>query len=98
MKILALERDVPGCDTSTLNDTLLEEEARAVWHLCQSGMIRETYFRADRRAAVLVLECGTVEEARALLSTLPLVKQGVIEFDFIPLATYTGFQRLFKHA
>jgi hypothetical protein len=46
--------------------------------------------------AVLVLECTDVEEANEVLNTLPLVKEGLITFDFIPLAPYPGFARLFE--
>jgi hypothetical protein len=34
---------------------------------------------------VLILECGKVKEAQALLATLPLVKSGLIAFEIIPL-------------
>jgi hypothetical protein len=30
------------------------------------------------------------------LATLPLVSQGLIDFDLIPLRPYPGFARLFK--
>jgi hypothetical protein len=44
---------------------------------------------------VLMLECGTLEEAQRLLSGLPLVRAGLIKFELIPLAPYDGFARLF---
>jgi hypothetical protein len=59
-------------------------------------VIREVYFRADRHAAVLVLECASSEEAQAVLATLPLVAAGLITFEVIPLAPYPGFARLFS--
>jgi len=43
----------------------------------------------------LVLECADVDEANAVLSTLPLVKAGLITFELIPLGPYPGFARLF---
>jgi hypothetical protein len=64
--------------------------------LYQAGLIRELYFRQDKSSAVLVLECAGVEEASDLLNTLPLVKEGLIAFDIIPLITYPGFSRLFE--
>jgi hypothetical protein len=44
---------------------------------------------------VLILECADIEEAREVLNTLPLVKEGLITFDVIPLVPYPGFSRLF---
>ena len=96
MKIIALEKDLPGVSDSRFTDEILKEEAARGWQLHQSGVIRELYFRADRNAAVLMLECASVDEARAVLSTLPLVKQKLIDFDVIPLVAYPGFERLFQ--
>ncbi|HVN47362.1 MAG TPA: muconolactone Delta-isomerase family protein [Bacteroidota bacterium] len=96
MKLLALEKDVPGVADNAFTDELLKQEAARAWKLQQAGVLRELYFRADREAAVLVLECANIEEARTILSTLPLVKNGFIEFDVIPLKAYPGFARLFE--
>ena len=94
MKILAVEKEVPGVADDTFGPLLKAEAARA-WELYQSGVIREMYFRADREEAVLVLECRDVHEAEKQLATLPLVKAGLIAFEVIPLRAYPGFERLF---
>ncbi|MBN1309845.1 MAG: superoxide dismutase [Anaerolineae bacterium] len=94
MRILALEREVPG----TADDAFephLKAEAFRVWELCQAGVLREIYFRGDQPTAVLFLECANVKEAGDVLGTLPLVKEGLITFDVIPLEPYPGFARLF---
>jgi muconolactone delta-isomerase len=96
MKILAIEKDLPDVSESRFTDEILKDEAARAWQLHQSGVVRELYFRADRDAAVLILECTSVDEARAALSILPLVKGGLIEFDLIPLVAYPGFARLFQ--
>jgi hypothetical protein len=44
---------------------------------------------------VAILECADLDEARRILGEMPLVKRGLIHFDFIPLLPYTGFERLF---
>jgi muconolactone delta-isomerase len=95
MKILALEKDLPGVSDSRFTDEILKEEAARAWQLQQSGVIRELYFRADRDSAVLMLECASVDEAKTVLATLPLVQGKLIDFDVIPLAAYPGFARLF---
>ncbi len=94
MKILAIEKEIPGVADEDFIPHLKAEAARA-WELHQAGVIRELYFRADWLGAVLVLECAGVEEAAVVLSTLPLVKAGLIAFDIIPLKAYPGFSRLF---
>ena len=94
MKILALEKEVPGVTGEQFRPHLAAEAARA-WELYQQGVFRELYFRADRHEAVLVLECAGVAEAQQTLATLPLVRAGLITFEIIPLVAYPGFARLF---
>jgi muconolactone delta-isomerase len=94
VKILALERELPGVTADDFRPHLKAESRRA-WELYQAGVFREIYFRADEEAAVLVLECADVAEAHAVLQSLPLVRAGLIAFDVIPLRAYPGFARLF---
>ena len=94
MKILALEKEIPGKMAEQFAP-LLKAEAARVWELYKNGQIRETYFRQDDHSAVLVLECADGEEAVRLLDTLPLVQAGLIDFEIIPLMPYPGFERLF---
>jgi hypothetical protein len=94
MKILALEKTVRDVAPEGFLP-YLKVEAFRVWELYQAEIIREVYCRADRREAVLILECGNVEEAQEILGTLPLVKAGLIAFEVIPLIPYSGFSRLF---
>jgi len=94
MKILAIEHEVPSAVTEGFQQ-YAKDEARKVWELVQAGVVRESYFRADRGEAVLVLECQSVGEAREILSTLPFVQNKLISFELIPLIAYSGFERLF---
>jgi muconolactone delta-isomerase len=96
MKILALGHDLPSVCDDQFTRKLLHAEAQRAWELHQSGIIRELYFRADRQEAVLMLECANVGEARSVLNTLPLVRDGLIGFELIPLIPYPGFARLFS--
>ena len=50
-----------------------------------AGLRRELDFRQNRDAAVLVLECEDIAEAREVLGTLPLVREGLIAFELVPL-------------
>jgi muconolactone delta-isomerase len=94
MKLLAIEHELPGAGEEAFRQ-LAKAEASRVWELYQQGVIRETYFRADRSEAVLVMECPDVASAQEILGTLPLVSNKLIEFEIIPLKAYPGFARLF---
>jgi muconolactone delta-isomerase len=95
MKILALEHELPGATAEQFQQHA-NDEARKVWELYQSGVIRELYFRADKNEAVLVLECASVIEAQEILASLPFVQAGLISFEVLPLKAYPGFARLFE--
>jgi len=94
MRILALEGEMPGIADEAF-EPHLKAEALRVWELYQAGVLREMYFRGDQPTAVLLLECADVREANDVLDTLPLVREGLITFDVIPLKPYPGFARLF---
>jgi hypothetical protein len=94
MRILALEVETEGAPVVQTSD-LAAAEAAQLWDLVQAGIVRETYFRSDRRAAVLVLECADLHEARSHVDTLPFVREGLITFELIGLRPYPGFARLF---
>lgn len=95
MKILALEKEIPGTTPEQFTSHLRAEAAR-LWELYKSGQVRETYFRQNRSEAVLILECENAEGARQILEGLPLVQAGLIRFEIIPLVPYPGFERLFE--
>jgi len=94
MRILALEHECRPLVYATA-ESVLQAEAAALWALQQEGLVREAYFRGDRKEAVLVLEAATRAEAEARLATLPLVTGGFIHFELIPLVPYDGYARLF---
>ena len=94
MKIIAIEKEIKKAQPEQ-SRSLLKSEALKVWELVQESIIREIYFREDRSEAVLMLECRDIEEAEKVLSQLPLVREGLITFDLIPLQPYPGFSRLF---
>jgi hypothetical protein len=95
MKILAIEKEFAG-KTAEDFQPHLEAEARQVWELYKKGVIREIYFHADHKSVIIILECKNIDEAEENLSTLPLVREGLIYFKFIPLVPYPGYERLFR--
>ena len=94
MKIIAIEKMLKDVDAEK-DRQVLRNEALAVWQLQQEGSIRELYFHADQRKAILIMEANSAQEAKEILERLPLVQDGFAEFEFIPLRPYDGFERLF---
>lgn len=94
MQFIALEVEMPTASPEDF-EPHLKAEAQHVWELQQRGLIRGAYFRSDQHTAVLMLECANLAEAQQLTGGFPLVQRGLIRFDIIPLAPYSGFSRLF---
>jgi hypothetical protein len=94
MRILAIERELASPGQAGLRE-LLRDEARAVWELQKSGVIRDIWFTASDRRAILMLECANAATAREHLDKLPLVRRGCSDFSVLELHSYDGFERLF---
>ena len=94
MKILAIEKEIPGVKDSDYTP-YLKAEARKVWDLQQQGLIREMYF-TDDQCAVLILEADNKDHASQIINQLPLVQNKLIDFELLILNPYPGFARLFK--
>ncbi|HCT70543.1 MAG TPA: hypothetical protein DF409_05315 [Bacteroidales bacterium] len=92
MKYLAIEQDA-GADGQIFTPELLRSEAFRVHELYLEGSIREIYFD-ENHYALLVLECGSREEAETVLASLPLVSNGLIRFAIRELHPYTGLSRI----
>jgi hypothetical protein len=93
MKILAIEKEVPGVDWSAVSKELLAQEASDVYRMYLTGELREHYFN-ENKCAVLVLECDSKAQAQELLGKLPLVKENLIVFEIMELRPYTGYDRI----
>jgi hypothetical protein len=98
VKILVLPKPIPDVPREALMPHVAEE-IRAVWNLYTQGIVREFYTRANEPGrVVLMLEAGSVEAARDALATLPFARLHLIDFDVIPLESFSGLQQLFQQA
>ena len=95
LKIIALEKENEYVSEKNFQ-ALLREEAAVVWKLYQRNILREIYFRSDKKNAVLILECDSIQQADKILADLPLVKNNIIKFELIGLKPYNGLERLFE--
>ena len=95
MKILALEKEMTTARVISFRKHA-KAEAKALWQLYLEGIVREFYFRKEKKLSVLILEVKSKAEANTALSKLPYVSKKLIKFELIPLRPYPGFQRLFK--
>jgi hypothetical protein len=92
-RVLAISHYTPGTDISAVLP-VLKEEVPATLRLYLAGKIDQWYYRTDQKGVVFILNCATVEEARALLEKLPLGQHHYMEFDYIALGPLTPLGKL----
>lgn len=93
MQILALSRRLPGTTPAQLAAHAATEAAAAL-ALVESGHVRSIHMCPERPGSMIVMECDSLDHARALLGTLPMVRQELITFDLSRMLPYTGFRAL----
>ena len=64
---------------------VMPAEIRATVKLYFDGKIRQWYSRGDGRGVVFLVDASTEDEARALMETLPLAKEQLMDHVYIPV-------------
>ena len=64
---------------------VIPEEIRATVKLYLDGKIRQWYSRGDGKGVVFMVDAKTEEEARAIVETLPLAKEHLMDHQYIPV-------------
>jgi hypothetical protein len=64
---------------------VMPAEIRATVKLYLDGKIRQWYSRGDGRGVILFLDVKTVDEAHAVMDTLPLSKENLMDHEYIPV-------------
>jgi hypothetical protein len=95
VKLLAIGRLRPGLDARESVAPLARDELRTLWELYGEGVVREMYSPGGP-GAILVLEADSLQHAEAELSKLPLVVNGVFDFELVELRPLSAIQMLFS--
>ena len=64
---------------------VMPEEIKATVKLYLDGKIRQWYSRGDGKGVVFVVDAKTEDEARAIMETLPLAKEHLIDHQYVPV-------------
>ncbi len=73
---------------------LMPAEVEATVALYLEGKLDQWYVRKDANGVVFLFNSGSVEEVESWMADLPLVKQDVLEFQFIPIGPLRPLQYL----
>ena len=92
MQVLAIVRRRTERYSDAEFAPMLEPEAQAVRTLYAQGAVRQMWSREDALGGVLLLEAESLEAARAIVASLPLVERDMAEVEkIVPLKGYRGF-------
>lgn len=94
MKVLAVGRVREGIDPRVAIPPHARGELSALWQLYAAGNVREMYSPGGP-GAVLVLEATSLAAAEQALAELPLVVNGIIDFELVELQPFAAFGMLF---
>jgi len=64
---------------------VIPAEIRATVKLYLDGKIRQWYSRGDGKGVIFLVDPKTEDEARALMETLPLAKEQLMDHEYIPV-------------
>ena len=70
---------------ATGSDRSAITEIRATVNLYLDGKIRQWYSRGDGKGVVFLVEAKTEDEARAIMETLPLAKERLMDDQYVPV-------------
>ncbi len=64
---------------------IIPAEIRATVKLYLDGKIHQWYSRGDGKGVVFLVDAKTDDEARAIMETLPLAKEQLMDTEYIPV-------------
>ncbi len=82
--VLVIETPKPGVTAQQIL-AIMPEEIRETVKLYLDAKIREWYSRGDGKGVIFLVDAKTEDEARALMETLPLAKEKLMDHQYIPV-------------
>lgn len=94
MQVLVIARIKSGIPVEQVLPFVSAEAAQA-WEFYASEQIRQMYYIADMSGAIMIWEGESVESVTQEVQKLPMVKEGILACEILPLKPYTGYESLF---
>jgi hypothetical protein len=76
--------------------TVIPAEIRATVKLYLDGKIQQWYSRGDGKGALFMVNAKTEDEARAIMETLPLAKEHLLDHEYIPVGPLMALRALMR--
>jgi hypothetical protein len=96
-EVLVIQTVRQGVTAQQVMD-VMPSEIRATVKLYFDGKIRQWYSRGDGRGVVFLVDAKTEDEARAIMETLPLAKENLMDHQYIPVGPLMPLRALMASA
>ena len=83
-QVLVIETPRQGVTVQQIM-AVMPTEVQATVRLYLDGKIREWYSRGDGKGVIFLVDAKSEDEARAVMETLPLAKEHLMDHQYIPL-------------
>ena len=83
-QVLVIETPRQGVTVAQIM-AVMPSEVQATVRLYLDGKIREWYSRGDGKGVVFLVDAKSEDEARAIMDTLPLAKENLMDHQYIPV-------------
>jgi hypothetical protein len=83
-EVLVIQTPRQGVTVQQIMD-VIPSEIRATVKLYLDGKIRQWYSRGDGKGVIFIVDAKTEDEARAIMETLPLAKEHLMDHEYIPV-------------
>jgi peptidyl-tRNA hydrolase len=92
-EVLVIQTPKQGVTFAQVMD-VIPAEIRATVKLYLDGQIRQWYSRGDGKGVIFMVDAKTEDEARAIMETLPLAKEQLMDTEYIPVGPLTPLKVL----
>ncbi len=83
-EVIVIVTAKPGVQRQQIMN-VMPAEVRATVKLYLEGKIRQWYSKGDGRGVILLIDAKTVDEAHAIVDSLPLSKENLMDHEYIPV-------------
>ena len=92
-EVLVIQTPREGVTFQQVMD-VIPAEIRATVNLYLDGKIRQWFSRGDGKGIVFLVDAKTEDDARALMETLPLAKENLMDTEYIPVGPLVPLRAL----
>lgn len=87
MKVVAVTEFKPADEGDVDANAQLQQAGLVLDDLHKRGILLSVYLRKDQPGTVMIMECGTIDDAHQYVRSLPGVKDDTTDYYLVPLGS-----------